>query len=466
MRALPDTLAVSAALLRRRALGLTLLGIGNALLLVLGSDPHAGADTARQLAAVLIGAGFGAAGLLWIALERRFEATPLGWVLGLALLLRLIAVQASPLLEDDHFRYLWDGMRAATTRDPYALPPSAFFGLDNLAPNWQLILGSINNPDIATIYGPLLQWLFALAHWIAPGRLGAIQALLLVADMAVLALLARQGVGTRWLLAYAIHPLVLKEAMASAHPDGLVALALLLAMLAWQRRLALWVGVTLGLAVATKVAALVALPLLLLAPIDVRSAGMPAASRSWWAACVAAGCAATLAVLYLPFTVAGGSDAAALAIFGNQWRFNPLLYRVVEALVPAGAARPVAALLILGAIGSITWHWWRAQRGAAGTAMPPVDSALLVLLLLSPVVNPWYWLWALGLALRSGRFVVPAAGVVSTIAYLNSTVLSLASLPHLIDATTPYAVAWPLALVQLAVLSIAWWLDPRRIGHR
>ena len=145
-----------------RGFGLASLGIVNALLLVWGSAP--GSNVARQLTAVVCGACVGGAALLWIALERRFERMPVAGILGLALLLRLIATQASPLLEDDHFRYLWDGLRTATSFAPYRLPPSAFFGNSDLPPRWQDILGGINNPDIQTIYGPLLQWLFALAY--------------------------------------------------------------------------------------------------------------------------------------------------------------------------------------------------------------------------------------------------------------------------------------------------------------
>ena len=109
-----------------RGLGLAGLGIANALLLVWGSA--SGSSPGRALAAVLAGACLGGAALLWIALERRFERMSVAGILTLALLLRLIAVQASPLLEDDHYRYLWDGLRTATSLDPYRLPPSAFFG--------------------------------------------------------------------------------------------------------------------------------------------------------------------------------------------------------------------------------------------------------------------------------------------------------------------------------------------------
>jgi alpha-1,6-mannosyltransferase len=421
-----------------------------------------------QLAAVLAGAGLGGAAVLWVACDRRFERMPVACVLGLALALRLIAAQGSPLLEDDHYRYLWDGLRTATSFDPYRLPPSAFFGNAALAAPWQDILGGINNPDIPTIYGPVLQWLFALAYWIAPGRLGALQALLLTADMAVLLMLARQGTPARWLLAYALHPLVLKEAMASAHPDGLMALALLCALAAWQTRCAAWTGVMLGLAVGTKVAALVAVPLLLLAPPLQQGAALPVAHAVRWALRLGAGLCATLALLYVPFLLNGGSDASALGTFGSQWRFNPLLYRAIEALVPAAAARPLAAALIVAGIVVICWRWRLAPGPAAGSlrtpSPPPVDAALVLLLLLSPVVNPWYWLWVLPLSVFVGRRWVVAGGVMAALSYLNSTVLFDAGAAWVTGGVTaPYQVPWSVTLVQLAVLAGAAAVD---LGRR
>lgn len=438
-----------------RVLGLALLGAVSTLLLVWGSRPVAGAEVSRQLLAVLGASGLGGAALVWIALDRRFAATPLGAVLALALLLRLLAAQAWPLLEDDHFRYLWDGWRTATTLDPYRLPPSAYFGQAGLPAMWQDILGGINHPDTPTIYGPVQQGLFALAYAIAPGQLMPLQALLVLVDMAVLGLLVRHGVGRRWLLAYAVHPLVLREAIAAAHPDGLLALLLMLSLLAWQRRLAWAVGAMLGLALASKVAALVALPLLLFSPM--------ADGRWRWAAAVGGSCAAVVGLLYLPFLAVGGSDAAALATFGSQWRFNPLLYRVVEMVAPAAAVRPLAGLLVGVGIGAIAWRWQRASAGAPPT-LPPLDAALVWLLLLSPVVNPWYWLWVLALAVQRGRIAVVAIGVAAVLSHANSSVLAQAGLGP--DAATAFTVAWPLALVQLLTFGVALAVDGWRRRSR
>ena len=442
------------------------LGIANALVLVWGGAHGATGSSARQLIAVLVGTSLGGAAVLWIALDQRLARLPVRWVLGLAFGLRLIAIQASPLLEDDHYRYLWDGLRTATALDPYRLPPSAFFGASALSPAWQDVLSGINNPDVPTLYGPVLQWLFAAAHLLLPGDVFAIQALLLVVDMAVLSLLAQQGVGTRGVLLLAVHPLVLKEAMASAHPDGLVALLLLLALTAWQGRRAAVMGVMLGLAVCAKVAALVVLPLLLLAPPRPAVGGpVPQADALGdWPLRAMAGFCLTAVALYLPFAWVGGSDASGLAIFGSQWRYNPLLYRLVELVVPAAATRLAAGLLIGAGVAVLAWRWRigtrrnrnRNRNRSGNLTLPPLSNALVLLILLSPVVNPWYWLWALALSVRLGQGWLAVAAATAPLAYLNSTVLAETTLTSFRLPEGPFAVAWPAVAAQLLALGLAW----------
>ena len=451
--------------------GLTLLGVASAALLVTAGRVPLGAATSQSLLAVIGCFALGSLALLWLALDRRLDITPLAAVFGLALLLRLIAVQAWPLLEDDYFRYLWDGFRTATTLDPYRVAPSVFFGSTSLPPQWQDILGGINHPDVPTIYGPLLQWFFAVAYWVAPGGLGGLQGLLLLADMALLWTLHHHGVGRRWLLAYAVHPLVLNEAMASAHPDGLVALCLLWALRAWQGHHALRAGALLGLAMATKIAALVALPLLLLAPTVVMSRRAPpspaaatpalhrAASARSWAMRIAAGMLMALALLYLPFVIAGSTDVAALLTFGRDWRFNPLLYRWLEWAVPTPWAKPLAALLIVASLLAMAL-WSRRIAMRAGSAWrPPLELAIVALLLWAPVVNPWYWLWGLALAVAARRTHIVVIGTVAWLSYLNSTVLPEAGWWGLGSPETPFLVSWPIALLQVFALALAGGVD-------
>ena len=312
------------------------------------------------------------------------------------------------------------------------------------------MLDGINNPGVPTLYGPVLQGLFALGTAIAPARVGVLQGLLLAVDLAVLGVLAWRQVDVRALWVYALHPLVLKEAMASAHPDALLGLWALLALVAWQRRQPTWLGVLMGLAVGTKVAALVMLPFVLWPPGPASGRGM----FGWgWTARVGAALAACVAALYAPLLIGGGSELQGLLTFGREWRFNPLGFRVVEALAPAGLARPAAGALVAVGIALLLWRW--PTRGSAARRLPPLDTALVLLLLLSPVVNPWYGLWALALSLQRGQAWPAVAMLAAPLAYLNTTVLAEAGFP-LADGAGPYAVLWPAAIVQVVAWAAAW----------
>ena len=145
--------------------------------------------------------------------------------------------------------------------------------------------------------------------------------------------------------------------------------------------------------------------------------------------------------------------------FAAQWRFNPLLFRLIEALAPHDLARPVAGLLVAAGVAALAWYQRHPFTEGRDAVMPPVASALLLLLLMSPVVNPWYALWALGPAIAARKPVVVALGCVGVLAYLNGSVLPQAAGWVFKDSASPFAVAWPIALVQLAVLAlVALWV--------
>jgi len=418
-------------------------GMAQALWLRWGSA--ADGEPQHQLIALLAAAAVGTALMVWLALDRRCDGWRWRHVVMVALLPRLMLLDVAPLLEDDHHRYLWDGWRTLTALDPYRLPPAAYFGDATLDARWQDVLGGINNPHLPTIYGATLQWLFALAAALHPGSLVALKLLLAGIDAALLALLARAGLPSRWLLLYALHPLVLREASANAHPDALLALALLAALACWRQGRAFAMGIAVGLALATKVAALAALPLLWVLS--------PPKHGQHWRTRATCGAACALLVVYAPLSASGGSELTALFSFGSEWRFNPLLYRAFEWLGSPLAARAAAAAAVVVVIGLLAWQ---AKSGAGDEPwrLPPLDAALGAMLVCAPVVNPWYWLWVLPLALTCGRLWAVAAGCVACLSYVNATALPTGG--WLVPAgAAPFAVAWPLALVQMAVVAVA-----------
>jgi len=139
------------------------------------------------------------------------------WIFISALILRLISLLGEPLFEDDYFRYLWDGFQTATTNDPYTFAPTVFFDQD-IPEIFEPILSFINYPDIATVYGPVSQWIFAFGYLVEAGEIWPLQLMAAIADMLVLCVLFKMGAGNILLL-YAWSPLLLKEFSLTAHPD-------------------------------------------------------------------------------------------------------------------------------------------------------------------------------------------------------------------------------------------------------
>ena len=329
--------------------------------------------------------------MLWTALpvfalhlhaSARGRPIPLGRLLLWALVFRLCGLYGGPLLEDDFWRYLWDGFRFATAGTPYGAAPEQFFLDPGIPATFQHVLSQINYPELQTIYAPVTQLVFLLAHWLRPGSIEALQVLLILLDLGVIALLLRLT-NARNALLYAWCPLIVKEIAFTAHPDGIGMFLLLAAIvLAKENR---WRGcaVVLGLAASAKVFALVLAPFVL-----IRARG------SHWLLF-----ALTIAVLYAPFAALGGTDLTSFAIFAREWEFNSALFGLLAMVMDRLDAR-----VLLGLAFGVFWAFclWRhhvTEKAAEGAfRVPRGDWVFGALLLVSPVINPWYLIWILPFA--------------------------------------------------------------------
>ena len=393
---------------------------------------------ARQLAAVIALTLILGGLLAWLALDKTFDGLRARHALTTVIALGVIALPALPLLEDDHFRYLWDGYITATTGKPFAYAPSHYFDNAAVPAAMREVLSGINNPDVPTIYGPALQALFALSYWVAPGELWPFKVLLLGTQIAVLLLLRASGVSWRWLMLLLLHPLIYKESAITAHPDLLIGAALLAAVLAWQRGHEGWAASLACVAVAMKFSALAVLPFFCIT------------RGGRWSARGSMAGAITLAALYAPTLLTmSGAEGRALAVFGEQWTFNPLLFKLAAAALGDATARWVVAAVFVLAWLTLAARWLaRLRQGAL--MPPPVVAVLVTMLLLSPAVNPWYWLWVLPLATLRFSALTWIVASVSLLAYAHVGTQVLAG-----SSIVTYAVPlWATAL-QLLALFIA-----------
>lgn len=352
------------------------------------------------------------------------------WLIGAVI--AMIGLAGAPLFEDDYFRYLWDGFRTATTGSPYGVAPERFFFDDSVPQPFPAILDRINNPEVATIYGPVLEGLFYLGFLIDPGNERLLRLFWAVANLGLTAMLLRKLPAHRVAL-YAWNPLVLKEVYLSGHPDAVLALLLCAGWLLSRKPVSYRFGIAISLAAGVKIVAFAALPLLLRAKHPLL-AGFAAAMA--------------LVLAYLPFLLTGGgqSDLDGLLVFAQRWEFNPSpLFVGVRYIVGETVAKVMLAAIVMASA-----IWLLGRRTTSELALPPLHIVFASVLLVAPVVNPWYLLWGLPAAVAARATWPWVASFALLLSYATGENLGLPALDPFAVHPLAYWLQWSLILGAIA----------------
>ncbi|MBY0520825.1 MAG: hypothetical protein K2P79_10405 [Sphingomonas sp.] len=371
--------------------------------------------------------GMAIASIAFLAWALRFASThtrrapagrTLGMILAVGLIARIMLIPSTPILEDDFYRYQWDGAVTAAGQNPFRHPPARFVtapgvdrllatvglaptpppkGYEGLARAGRETLLRVNNPHIATIYPPLAQLGFAAGHLLTPWQLTGWKIIVLVAEMLTFVLLLgalRAGqLPLSWSALYWWHPLALKEFANSAHMD-----ALLLPFLAG----ALWMLIarrTRLMALFMAGAAAVKFWPLLIVPTLLRR------SRAAIVIGIIVGLLALL--LVLPQLVSASTDSG-LTRYAADWQRNAFVFPGLVAAFglvttdPAALARLLVAAIVLG---WVAWAWQR-DRTAPLDRVRAASVAILLLILLGPTGYPWYALWLMPFVVVQPRLPV------------------------------------------------------------
>lgn len=334
---------------------------------------------------------------LWLHYWRQQKPVPISIVVLFAVLFRLIAVTSFPLLEDDFYRYLWDGRMTVLTGTPYPLAPAEFFEAIDLNARFERILDLINHPFVATIYGPVCQWIFAGAYLIAPGEIWPLQLFFAGTDIVLILLLSKLA-KPLYVLLYAWSPLIIKEFAFTAHPDVLGALLLVLSYLAYQRNYFILLGFGLALAAGVKVFALLLLPFLFGFQI-----------RAWLSFLLMA------LLLGFPWGVVAAWFPLGLQAMGENWLFNAPLYYLLGAWFSVLSIK-FGLLLLLGSAYALYYYYamrrWQLKIIRA-------DLLFAALFLCLPAFNAWYLVWLLPFAVLYPGVWAWAASVSLLLAYVS-----------------------------------------------
>ncbi|OGE22566.1 MAG: hypothetical protein A3J42_04840 [Candidatus Dadabacteria bacterium RIFCSPHIGHO2_12_FULL_53_21] len=347
------------------------------------------------------------------ALNSVNAGTMLGFMLFIGLALRLVMFFSTPILEDDYFRYLWDGAVTANGINPYKYSPEQVIQnrdvpeeLSRLAGDSGDVIRRINHPHIRTIYPPVTQALFALSYIIKPWSLLPWRAILLVFDIATLALILYALNLMRLPLIYAMiywwNPLLAKEIYNSGHLDVLVfPFAFGGVMLALRAK---YPGSLMSLAagIGMKLWPVFLIPLVL-RPI------LSSPGRILRALLVLI---AFLIALFLPLYLSGPDESSGLIAYGSSWENNDSIFRILifisdfslgilgfQTYHKYALARVIAVSLTVLCIAYVSY-----RKPAGGDFFRKSLFIVAFVFLISPTEFPWYYTWLLPFLALQPRF--------------------------------------------------------------
>jgi alpha-1,6-mannosyltransferase len=315
---------------------------------------------------------------IWFAKELLHTEPPdtmILMLLGVALLIRATFLFVTPVGSDDVYRYLWDGKVQAAGINPYLYSPNAP-ELASLKSN--LLPALVNHPEMKSVYFPVSQWIFYLSFTLAGESMWGFKLFLLLAEALTLAATWRlthlMGVPRASALLYALCPLPIVQFAYDAHLDGLGLPLLAFALVYHLSQKRIPSLLLLGVSFAVKPVGLVLLPLLVLRERKMTTRLL------------------TLALPLVPFGLqflpywSTPHPFDGLLMFSRHWTFNGIAFEAIDSLFSDNlVSRLVCAGCLVVALLLLYWYPMRQYV--------KFYLAILLLLLFSPVVHPWYICW-------------------------------------------------------------------------
>ena len=316
------------------------------------------------------------------------------FIFALALLCRLALLPQDP--SDDVNRYLWEGRVLAHGISPYHHAPDDPL-LNSLAEN-DPFHGKINHPHITAAYPPLMPGLFSLVGSVRYHPL-AVKGILMLFDMGTMVflafLLAYRNLDLRWLILYALNPVILWAFAGEGHFDVIQCFFLTGAIHFFDRKKWGWMFLLAGLSIQVKYVSLLAV-FFLLNRENLRWA---------WISVVAA-----ILPYGLLLWVFGNESAlgmfSGITRFGENFAFNgsvhALLRVIFGGIEPATTTCKVLLALLL-AWGIFHFHPARNNR-YRNDPVAGCFFALGCVIVLAPTIHFWYISWIIPfLVLRPSR---------------------------------------------------------------
>ncbi len=375
-----------------------------------------------------------------------------GWLIGLVLLTRAPFFFSLPLLSDDFYRFLWDGLLLIEGANPYtALPSSIALSTFENPQFASYILEHMNSPDYMSVYPPFHQAVFAFGAFLSKNAGDAMHSNLLAgvngmrlaivcAEILSIFYFFKHSKGIFVLLpAYLLNPLVVVEGTGNLHLEAMMAPMLIAGLHAVFAQNHAKAGILYAGAVLTKLTPLFIAPALL----------FRLHRNQFWKFAVPGLLLVVLAILWFEPWTFTGDTAAGFQLYFNRFEFNAPLYYGLKALLLFGAGYQAATLTSTAlALCSVVIIVWVSIRHRKADIFELALVVYLIYYLFTTTVHPWYIIPIVFLAIVSGRYLLLVWSFTVWFSYA-----------HYIEPTGP---SYLLIALEYALLGAAVLIESRR----
>ncbi|HUR30527.1 MAG TPA: hypothetical protein VMZ69_03790 [Saprospiraceae bacterium] len=328
---------------------------------------------------------------------------PVYYGLILAVLCRMIGFALEPLLSDDYFRFVWDGMVMNEGINPAAYTPAYLLSHPEISNTNRTLYELLNSKEYYSVYPPVAQLIFFVSFAInqlnIEGHIIFYKVILFFADIGIIYLLAqflkKEQKSLQNILIYALNPLVIIEYTGNLHMEGLMIVGLLAAIFFAKKRSWILSIFFMTFSVCAKVITIMLTPF------------MP--REMYWKKIILWGIgilSLTAFIFFMTFHTNNGWLRSIMLWF-QSFEFNASFYYIIQNIYSAwkgyenitivGPMMGAFAFMLIAA----TWiYYLRKKEMHWSTAMV---IALTIYFLLTTTLHPWYLGTLLALSIISGH---------------------------------------------------------------
>ena len=343
------------------------------------------------------------------------KETWIAWILFTGLFARLILIPSSPILEDDFYRYLWDGAVTASEFNPYSLSPYQVQNHNPEVPEKILkladqsgeVINKINHPKIKTLYPTMAQIIFAVSYYFFPWSFTGWKFIMLLGDLLLLyfliKILRELKLPISFVAIYWLNPIILHEYFNTGHYDLFALLFTAISIYYFLKNEFITSSITLALAVGFKL-----WPILIFSFYLRRLTKQKTKLLSSIFAFLV-----FVTIIFIPVFRAGIDENFGFMKYAANWINNAAFYSLLTDSIDFFTntfkiyyvcADCVARWITIGII-TLTILWLvRKPEMDNKLLINKILIAIAVMFLISPTQFPWYYTWLILPLVFSPRF--------------------------------------------------------------